>query len=122
VNAPDPHIPVAPRRLTPESLACVPLMPVTPPAWTPEAEVDRPWTWRNLRGLHLSVVFWPCPWQWHVASRIEHATYYEFSAHLQIGPFEVGIFADTGNVSSESPWRARFGLSDDEAWERADRG
>ena len=78
----------------------------------------RPWRWRNCRQLCVAVWFHVLPWQWRIGCQVVADTYTEFRAGVQFGPIGFQIDADTGNSSAEG-WRARFGLSDDEAWERS---
>lgn len=79
------------------------------------------WAWRNCREITLSFHVIPFPWQWRVrAEKWDDNSSREFKAYCQFGPFSVGIEADIGNVSS-GDWRARFGLSEHEAFRRANK-
>ena len=88
-------------------------------------EEVRPWRWRNCRSVSLIGSFSPCPWDW----RLTKWSYVPCGSGcdcygkvwgIQIGPFSFTFSADIGNVST-GDWRARFGLSEEEAWERSKR-
>jgi hypothetical protein len=77
------------------------------------------WTWRNCREITLTVHIALFPWQWFIrAEKWDDNSSREFKAWLQFGPIVLSIDADIGNVSS-GDWRARFGLSENEAFRRA---
>ena len=79
----------------------------------------RPWVWRNLRHLQVYFSFEVFPWQWRISAWKE-SDYSELSATVQFVFISIGMHANCGNCST-GDWRARFGLSDDKAWERAGR-
>lgn len=79
------------------------------------------WTWRNCRELTFSLHIALFPWQWHIrAEKWDDNSSREFGAHVQFGPIILGIAADIGNVST-GDWRSQFGLSEYEAFRRANR-
>lgn len=78
----------------------------------------RGWSWRSCRAIRVALWLEILPWQWRIGSETVSDTYTEFRWGCQFGPLGLQIIADTGNSSDES-WRARFGLSDEEAWERS---
>lgn len=85
---------------------------------------ERPWRWRNLRHAEIMVSIVPFPWDWHVqfcrSNDDDAGGCYGVSWNAQIGPFCFGLHVTHGNCSAKG-WRGRFGLSEDEAWERSSR-
>jgi hypothetical protein len=87
-------------------------------------EAPRPWRWRNCRAIRLSISFSPLPWTWglgvwNTCNGGEHCGgCYGKHWGVVIGPLCFSAEADHGNIST-GDWRARFGLSEEEAWERS---
>lgn len=87
-------------------------------------EAPRPWRWRNCRSLFVSITFAPLPWTWRMdagteADGGEHVGgCYGRTWFVMCGPFGITLTAGIGNIS-EDDWRARFGLSEEEAWDRS---
>ena len=78
------------------------------------------WTWRNCRSLEIGFSLLIFPWDWHIqAEKWDCNNTCEWKGWAQFGPIVISLDAHIGNVSSESRWRAWFGLSEDEAWERS---
>lgn len=77
----------------------------------------RPWRWRNCREIEIGVVFFVLPWQWRIR-RESDSDHTQRRFAMQFGPIGLTILADIGNISDET-WRAHFGLSESEAWERS---
>ena len=79
------------------------------------------WRWKNCRSLAVSIDFFVFPWEWFILAGKFPADVacYQSSWFLQLGPFGFKLSAGIGYVSNESRWRAFFGLSEHEAWERA---
>ena len=79
---------------------------------------SRPWRWRNCRGLELGFWLVLAPWDWRLLWHVinDHTM---FHGTAQLGPFNFQVFANIGNNSSEG-WGARFGLSEEEAWDRSE--
>jgi hypothetical protein len=83
----------------------------------------RPWYWRNCRSLDITVTLCLMPWDWHFRGQKDDQDGCDFMAYgyrLRIGPFIFAIEADIGNCSDYGI-RGRFGLSEQTAWERADK-
>lgn len=78
---------------------------------------ERPWCWRNCREITIGADIHLLPWQWHIRSEVRSSCCELFAA-LQLGPLSLTLYCDIGNISDET-WRARFGLSETEAWERS---
>lgn len=89
---------------------------------TDDDEAPRPWRWRNCRGLNASITFAPFPWNWHFGWHSRNdgdaGGCYGKTWNLMLGPVWFTVMADIGN-NSTGDWRARFGLSEEEAWERS---
>ena len=79
---------------------------------------ERTWTWRNTRDLYLCVTVVCFPWGWRFAA---HTTshYDVYVLNVQCLFLVFSLEASIGNISSESRWRAWFGLSENTAWERS---
>ena len=81
-------------------------------------EEYRPWRWRNLREMEISLSLLIFPWQWRF--HWERVLAYDlWHADVIVGPLHLQAWASYGNCST-GDWRARFGLSDSEAWERSE--
>jgi hypothetical protein len=88
-------------------------------------EAPRPWRWRNCRSLFVGVGFTLLPWDWF---RLRAWSTCDGGDHvggcygkqwgLVLGPISLSIGAGIGN-NSTGDWRARFGLSEEEAWDRS---
>ena len=88
-----------------------------------DEEERRPWRWRNCRSLIVGIAFAPFPWDWHfgvnsVCDGSDAGGCYGKEWWLLLGPVAFNLHADHGNIST-GDWRARFGLSETEAWERS---
>lgn len=78
------------------------------------------WTWWNCRSLVIGVSWVFCPWDWYVkASPGTNNHSGEWRGWVQFGPLVVSLDAAIGNISSESRWRAWFGITEDEAYQRS---
>jgi hypothetical protein len=87
-------------------------------AWQAEDEITpRRWRWKNLRSCSVAVHLILLPWDWRVSAR-RSMDYCEFYMQVQFGPVSIKLSGDIGNCST-GDWRAWFGLSEDEAWERS---
>lgn len=88
-------------------------------------EAPRPWRWRNCRSLLVGLTFSPLPWTWHVRylSLCDDGDHvggaYGKTWTVVFGPFGISVTAGIGN-NSTGDWRARFGLSEEEAWDRSE--
>lgn len=80
---------------------------------------ERPWRWRNLREATLVFYLLPLPWQWRWRWK-RVSEWLGWSVELSIGPIVIRLECDIGNCST-GDWRARFGLSELEAWNRSKR-
>lgn len=91
---------------------------------TDDNEAPRPWRWRNCRSLFVSVTFAPLPWTWllgvdtYTEGGGDTGGCYGRTWMLMLGPVSISVCAGIGN-NSTGDWRARFGLSEEEAWERS---
>lgn len=77
----------------------------------------RPFRWRNCRELSVAIWFSIMPWQWQIGVE-RSGDHTESRIGMQLGPVGLQIIATTGNCSAEG-WRGRFGLGDEQAWERS---
>jgi hypothetical protein len=93
------------------------LAPLSAPAKPDPGEEERRWTWRNLRECDIGFHIVPMPWQWRMSADLTGG-YVGAFGHVQFGPFVLTFEADVGNCST-GDWRAMFGLSEQEAWERS---
>lgn len=75
------------------------------------------WHWRNCRSIGLRVEIWL--WPWHFGLYREDDVY-GGGRFVNIGPLTIGLQYSIGNVSSDGLDRFT-GLSDIEAYERAER-
>lgn len=87
-----------------------------------DEEAPRPWRWRNCRDLTVSAIFAPFPWDWHFGTWTrcdgDVGGAYGKTWNLMLGPVRFAVQAGIGNCST-GDWRARFGLSEEEAWDRS---
>lgn len=90
-----------------------------------DEEAPRPWRWRNCRAVRIGISISPLPWTWSFGVW----TLCEGGAHvggaygkhwgIGLGPIGLSLQVDHGNIST-GDWRARFGLSEEEAWDRSE--
>jgi hypothetical protein len=85
---------------------------------TPFPHEHRSWRWRNLREASIGITLLLFPWQWRLYWESVSA-YDDWHVVVVVGPLVIRAEASYGNCST-GDWRARFGMSDTEAWERSE--